>query len=227
MRGSGLIGHIPEGSYALDTLKVFPSGILIHQGNLDTTSTLDTGPILGALKFVYPKPRRKTHKKCIKCHCRRPKAYFGQHSSSGDGLQSYCKFCKNALGKKRREGKPAHRLKHHMSTRITSQLGKLCPDNLTEDLETHLGYTMNSLVRHLREELHKDEGPNRKLQDALEEGYHVDHIKPLSSYIVIIEGQIDWQVFRACWAINNLKAIPASVNLSKGAKYEETDEKPF
>ncbi len=207
---------------AFEDLFFLPSGILIHQGN-----NAHGDPHLGATKFNYPKPRKKTHKRCIKCHCTRPKAYFGKHASSGDGLQSYCKFCKNALGKKRREGKAVHRLKHHMSTRITSQLGKLCPERLTEDLEEYLDYTMKTLVRHLRERLHEDEGPDRKLQDALEEGYHIDHIRPLSSYNVIRNGTIDWPCFRLCWRIDNLKAIPATENLIKGAKYDGPKEKPF
>jgi hypothetical protein len=33
--------------------------------------------------------------------------------------------------------------------------------------------------------------------------------------------EVDWAAFVDCWRIKNLSAIPASENLSKGAKYIE------
>jgi hypothetical protein len=66
------------------------------------------------------------------------------------------------------------------------------------------------------------------LKDALNEGYHIDHIRPLSLYPVVrkVMGgteEVDWEVFRACWRIENLTAIPARENLQKGARYTDTD----
>ena len=164
-------------------------------------------------------------KKCLKCGEKKPLSEFGKHEDSEDGHQSYCKACKNALGKRRQQKNVAAWLRHHMSTRITTQLGNACPSGLTRDIETHLGYTLQSLVHHLRQELQGRE-PGKSLRRALvEEGYHVDHIHPLSRFPVLVEAEegvggvvVDWQAFRKCWAMSNLRAIPAEENLAKGAK---------
>ena len=166
--------------------------------------------------------RRIGEKRCIKCHHRKKLEEFGSHDDTEDGHQSYCKTCKNLLGKKRLQKNVSARLHHHMSTRITSQLGSLCPTNLTRDLEEYLGYPMGMLVKVLRERLSEDY-PGKKLRDVLNDGWHVDHIQPLMSFpIVSSEGteaaKVDWNTFRRCWALTNLRAIPAEENLSKGSK---------
>lgn len=180
---------------------------------------------------------KKTHKKCIKC--RLPKARediydehgllvekhgFGAHDSS-DGLQSICFSCKNLMGARARERNVTQRVRHHTATRCLTQLGDGAPPGLVRDLEDYLGYRIRTLVKHLRKDLKEREGPKRKLRDALNEGYHVDHVRPLSSFNVIKHlsdhvRDVDWDEFRACWDINNLKAIPAEENLAKGAKYD-------
>jgi len=118
------------------------------------------------------------------------------------------------------------RVRHHTGTRCLTQLGKeFTPKNFVSNLETYLGYKIVTLVRHLGRELKEREGPKRKLKDALNEGYHIDHIHPLSKFKVItideegVEG-VDWDAFKECWAMSNLRAIPAAENLTKGAKVE-------
>lgn len=165
-----------------------------------------------------PKNGKIRLKKCAKCGNKKPLVDFDKSDTSHDGHQSYCKQCKNAMHGQRHKQNVRARLRHHMATRIQSQLGDLAPSSLTRDLDTYLGYPISQLVKALRADLMEREG--KKLNQALEEGYHVDHIKPLSSYQVIRDGEVDWDTFRECWAIKNLKAIPASVNLAKGAKYD-------
>lgn len=155
-------------------------------------------------------------KKCSKCGERKDYTEFGKHEDSADGRQSYCKKCKNALGKRRRDVNVNARLKHHMATRIATQLGIHAPENLTRDLEEHLGYPMTRLTNALSKELGQREGI--KLRQALQDGYHIDHIRPLSTFKVIKGNEIDWDTFRECWAIGNLKAISAQENLAKGVK---------
>jgi hypothetical protein len=189
---------------------------------------------------------RHTHKKCIKC--RKPKARadiidsethevlekkaFGDHDSQ-DGLQSICFDCKNIANAKARNRNVTARIRHHTGTRCLTQLGDLAPEALVADLEKHLGYSIRKLVRHLSEDLKEREGSHRKLRDALNESYHVDHIRPLSSFTVIAvdhtpEGDeyeyIDWGEFRKCWAMKNLTAIPAAENLAKGATFEDDSD---
>jgi len=114
-----------------------------------------------------------------------------------------------------------------------TQLGILAPAHFVKNMEDYLGYKIVTLVKALGRDLKEREGPKRKLRDALNEGYHIDHITPLSSFKVIwvddgpngdnVE-HIDWAIFRDCWAIDNLRAIPADENLAKGASMEEQEE---
>ncbi len=180
---------------------------------------------------------RRLYKKCIKCRNFKPrenieqedgtilKKGFGSHNSS-DGLQSICFTCKNVANTKARERNVTARIRHHTATRCTTQLGDAAPEGFVQDLEKYLGYKIKRLVRHLSQDLKDREGPKRKLRDALNEGWYIDHIKPLMLFKVIETDEagvesINWDVFRECWDIKNLSAIPATENLAKGAKYSE------
>lgn len=185
---------------------------------------------------------RKTHKRCIKCRQwkrREPlvdeegqvveKAGFGKHNSS-DGLQSICHACKNKANNEARNRNVNQRIRHHTATRCLKQLGDLAPEGFTKNIEDYLGYKIRHLVAHLREDLKSREGSSRSLRDALDEGYHIDHIKPLSTFEVIVPSEglgddlgdpvVDWDTFRECWDIHNLTAIPGKENLEKGAKWD-------
>ena len=177
---------------------------------------------------------KRHYKKCIKCRLWKPRADrtfeddagtevtethgFGLHEDNGDKLQVICLACKNIAGKKARENNPMQRIRHHTGTRCLTQLGDHAPENFIANLESYLGYKINALVKHLGADLKEREGPERRLRDALNEGYHIDHIHPLSKFKVVLEdGTVDWDAFRECWALSNLSAIPAAENLAKGA----------
>lgn len=164
------------------------------------------------------KPVKVRKKRCAKCGLIKPLTEFDPSCTSDDGHQSYCKGCKKDLGKRRQQRSVAARLRHHMATRIATQLGDNAPDGMTSKLDILLGYRIQTLVKALSTDLREREG--KKLRDALEEGYHVDHIKPLSSFKVIVGDHIDMEAFQECWAISNLRAIPAAENLAKGARIE-------
>lgn len=188
------------------------------------TRGLTDPPVPKVTTQVARTRRHRGEKRCIKCREWKLLNEFGSHDDTEDGHQSYCKSCKNELGKKRLQKNVSARLRHHMSTRITNQLGPECPINLTRDLEEYLGYPLNMLVKVLRERL-AEEFPGKKLRDVLNEGWHVDHIQPLMSFPVVLsdgpkEARVDWTTFRRCWALTNLRAIPAEENLSKGSKLE-------
>jgi len=181
---------------------------------------------------------KRLYKKCIKCRAWKPrktlthpdnedieiKKGFGNHKDSSDGLQSICYMCKNVMNNKARSRNVTARIRHHTGTRCLTQLGKEhTPKNFVANLEDYLGYKISTLVKHLSKDLKEREGPKRKLRDALNEGYHIDHVHPLSKFLVIVDGNagtlayVDWDAFRECWAIKNLSAIPAADNLAKGA----------
>ena len=205
---------------------------------------------------------KRVSKKCIKCRKWWPRADilnnegeveekhgFGAHETSSDGLQSICFTCKNAMNNKARDKNITARIRHHTSTRCLTQLGKdHTPPNFVANLEDYLGYRIATLVKHLSKDLKSREGPKRKLRDALMEGYHIDHIRPLSLYKVVVgvsngstvEGStidgggstievkthIDWDQFRECWRMENLCAIPGEENLAKGATYVDPNPNP-
>ncbi len=176
---------------------------------------------------------RKIWKKCIKCRTWKPRSNilsedgevvskkgFGENKDSSDGLQSICMACKHTMNTKSRNRNVTARIRHHTGTRCLTQLGDAAPTGFVKDLETHLGYTIRTLVRHLGADLKEREGSSRKLVDALNEGYHIDHIYLLSKFPVVVGGEVDWGEFRKCWAIDNLMAIPAEENLKKGASVQ-------
>ena len=172
----------------------------------------------------YKTVPRKQRKRCIRCR----KWYmlvgdnvgFGKGTCS-DGFQSICKGCRGGIAKTRRDMIPAQRLRHHFNTRMTDQLGNAKPEDFGANTEKYLGYTYRKLASYLAKELKSREGPKRRLRDALNENYHVDHIRPLKLFKVLDEdGQVDWDEFKACWAMTNLRVISAEENLKKGAREE-------
>ncbi|MEE8598510.1 MAG: hypothetical protein V3S69_03175 [Dehalococcoidales bacterium] len=203
----------------------------------------------GAIVREYDK---RLYKKCIKCRGwkarddltrddgQEVKKGFGDHESSSDGLQSICYTCKNTMNTKARAKNPVARIRHHTATRCLTQLGEHAPEGFTADMEEYLGYKITALVKHLGQDLKAREGPTRKLRDALNEGYHIDHIRPLSSFKVInrmvemtipglpdsIDMGVDWEEFRKCWAMENLSAIPSAENLAKGATRTDAVQLP-
>ena len=174
---------------------------------------------------------RRVWKKCIKCRQwkrREPllneqgekleSKGFGANRDSNDGLQSICMSCKHTMNTASRNRNVTARIRHHTGTRCLTQLGEHAPPNFVKDLETYLGYSIRQLVRHLSHDLKSREGKRRKLVDALNEGYHIDHIHPLSRFGVVVGGEVSWEEFKRCWDPMNLRAIPAEENLAKGAK---------
>lgn len=176
---------------------------------------------------------KKLYKKCIKCRCWHPredivdehdghikKRRFGRNEQSSDGLQSICYSCKNVSNTLARSKNATQRIRHHTGTRCLTQLGKSAPREFVKNMEDYLGYKITTLVKALGKDLKSREGSKRKLRDALNEGYHIDHITPLSSFGVVgDDGTVDWDVFRKCWSVDNLRAIPAEENLAKGASH--------
>ena len=159
-------------------------------------------------------------KYCIKCKIEQDLSQFGADGSGGK--QSYCRTCKAKIAKNRIKRNVPARLKHHISTRVKDQLGDKCPSDMTLKLHKYLGYSMGALSKALKADLKEREGPDASLRKALADGAHVDHIKPLRLFKVIRDdGEIDWEEFRACWAISNQRVLSKEENLKKGSRYEE------
>lgn len=154
-----------------------------------------------------------THKFCAKCNTKKPITDFPSNPDSSDGKGSYCKVCKNNLGKERRQNDAKARFTHYIVTRLRHEhKGQAIPSDLETSLPKYLGYKLWQLRRKLRLEL-KTQGLT--LTKAFDKGYHLDHKRPLSSFPTHLIGD---STFQECWAITNLELIPALENLQKGAQ---------
>lgn len=154
-------------------------------------------------------------KKCAKCGEAKELAAFPKHSTSSDGFASYCKTCRNGLRNRRHRNTRA-RLRHHIYTRVAAQLNNAnvsIPRGCVTDLDKYFGYRISALRDHLEQDLQGRE--QISLKESFDRGYHLDHRYPLSRFNIT---SIECQAFRDCWAMSNLRMVPAAVNLAKGAK---------
>ncbi len=161
------------------------------------------------------KTTKVRRKKCAKCGTLKELTFFPKHSTSSDGLASYCKQCRNGL-RKRRHRNTRLRLRHHIYTRVASQLNKAgvpIPKGCVTDLDKYFGYRISALRDYLAQDLKERE--QITLKEAFDRNYHLDHRYPLSKFVIT---SIDCQAFRDCWAMSNLRMISAQENLQKGAK---------
>lgn len=158
--------------------------------------------------------RTTRSKRCSKCGKSKALNDYPKHSTSSDGHAAYCRDCKNGLAKDRRLKDPIARLRHYTVTRIKNEWPKEdIPKDIQSNLEAYVGYELYELKKKLKEEVRSMYGIS--LIESFKLGYHLDHIKPHSSFDAKEIGDDD---FKACWAIENLRMIPALENLQKGAK---------
>lgn len=159
-------------------------------------------------------------KKCSRCGQVQPICEFGTNASSIDGHQSYCRACKSKLKSRRQKTDVLFRLRHHITTRSKSTLKDKTPADLYTNLEHYLGYKLYELKRQVSDELR--ERMDMSFIEAIRNDFHLDHIRPLSSFkLTEIDSEDGLRRFRECWHPSNLKLIPAKQNLRKGAKAVE------
>jgi hypothetical protein len=82
--------------------------------------------------------------------------------------------------------------------------------------ESLVGYTLADLIKRLNETM----PVGYTWQDFLQGKFHIDHIIPISAFNFTRPEHTD---FKRCWALSNLRLLPAKENLIKGAKLS----KPF
>ena len=103
---------------------------------------------------------------------------------------------------------PAYRLNMRLRVQVRKALKGGKAGRRWEQL---LGYGCDDLAVHLARMLPK----NVTLQQALADGWHIDHIVPKSSYDLTDEADL-----LKAWCLSNLRLVPATVNLRKGARRE-------
>lgn len=75
--------------------------------------------------------------------------------------------------------------------------------------ESLVGYTVNDLLMHLERQLPR----GYSMADFGNGRLHIDHIIPKSTFDVTNPEEL-----RACWALSNLRPLPAKANMRKGAR---------
>lgn len=80
--------------------------------------------------------------------------------------------------------------------------------------EKLVGYNSDKLIQRLKETMPNGYG----WDDVLTGKLHIDHIIPVSAFNITSPNDID---FKKCYALTNLRLLPASENLRKHAKLNE------
>ena len=108
-------------------------------------------------------------------------------------------------------------LKYKLASKISRTIRKSLKGNKDgKHWEDIVGYNLMKLIKHLKETIPKD----YIWQDFLEGKLHIDHKIPISAFNYTKPEHTD---FKRCWALDNLRLLPAKENLIKGSKLD----KPF
>ncbi|MBA7537362.1 hypothetical protein ES705_29629 [subsurface metagenome] len=100
-------------------------------------------------------------------------------------------------------------LKYNLNKKISGAIGISLKGNKNGlGWESLVGYTLNDLLKRLK----KTMPVGYTWQDFLNGDLHIDHIIPISVFNFTRPEHID---FKRCWALSNLRLLPAKENLIK------------
>lgn len=103
-------------------------------------------------------------------------------------------------------------LKYNLNRRIGNAIWWTLKDNKNDrHWENLLGYSVNDLIKRLQKTMPQE----YTWKDYLNGKLHIDHIIPISAHNFTKPENPD---FKKCWALNNLRLLPAKENLIKGSK---------
>ena len=112
-------------------------------------------------------------------------------------------YCKN-----KRKTDLRYNLSKKISRAVSYSLREGKNGRCWEDL---VGYTANDLIRHLKGTMSN----GYTWQDYIEGKLHVDHKIPISAHNFTKPEHAD---FKSCWALSNLRLLPAKENMVKNNK---------
>ena len=110
-----------------------------------------------------------------------------------------------------RKGKYKTDLKFNLNSKISKSVRKSLKGNKVGRWEDLVDYTTNDLIKRLKQTIPK----GYTWKDYLEAKLHLDHIIPIDVFNFTEPEHID---FKRCWALENLRLLPAKENLIKGNK---------
>jgi len=171
----------------------------------------------------YQKNKEKINKKTNQWRENNPDKYRKQHrehqknwrENNPEYLKEWClennidlkEYHKQWAGKRRKTD-----LKYNLNRKISRGIYKSLKANKAgrhwEDL---VGYSLNEVIRHLKKTMPENYTWNDYLQGKL----HIDHIIPIS---VFNYDKLEHADFKKCWALKNLRLLPAEENIRKRAK---------
>jgi len=108
----------------------------------------------------------------------------------------------------KRKSDPSYLTSRKISKRIHFTLKKV---KANTSWTTMVPYSLKDLIKRLKRTM--PDGYN--WQDFLEGRLHIDHIDPISAFNYEKPEDID---FQRCWALKNLRLLPAQANMMKGGK---------
>jgi len=126
--------------------------------------------------------------------------------------KEYLKEYKRQWSKDHRMNRYRTDLKYNLNYGISNAIRKSLRRNKNgyhwEDL---VGYTLNDLIKRLKKTMPDGYNWNDYLSGKLQ----LDHIIPINAFNYTKSEHTD---FKRCWALNNLRLLPAEENLIKNAK---------
>jgi len=115
--------------------------------------------------------------------------------------------------KKYMENKYRTNLKFNLNQKISRVMGHSLKGNKKRrKWESLVNYNLNGLIKHLEKTMPEV----YTWQDFLQGKLHIDHKIPISAFNFTKPEHTD---FKRCWALENLRLLPAKENLSKGKKF--------
>jgi len=158
------------------------------------------------------KPKAKFgYKFCFGCKKEKTFKCFGK---KGDRLRSRCKECESKIMHNKRKENIDYKINGNMAKTIRISIHSDKHGMHWEDL---VSYKINDLKKHLEngwtdgmswDNYGEPNGPNS--------GWHIDHIKPVSSFIIT---SYECEDFKKCWALENLQPLWATTRIINGIEY--------
>lgn len=184
-------------------------------------------------------------KRCFACSEVKPLDAFYPDEDRPHGVRGTCRDCILEDARVRREAKPIDERRQYARSHYEKHRVTIC-DRLKSELATPRGRMDNMISAGVARGIRRGSKNGRRSFDlvgySLEElmahleskfepwmtwdnygrgGWHVDHIRPLSSFDYETP---DCPDFRAAWALNNLQPLGESENIAKGAKWSPAND---
>ena len=147
---------------------------------------------------LYAKEYYKNNKEKIDKYCRQWRK---------NNLKHYMQVIRQWQNRKRKID-----LKYNLNKRISTAISLSLKGNKAgRHWELLVNYTLNDLIKRLKRTMPK----NYNWQNYLNGDLHIDHIIPISAFNFNKPENYD---FQRCWALGNLRLLPAKENLEKSNK---------